>query len=77
MITSLRSLAKGCKARIVRVNANGEIGRRMRDMGFVHGALVEVKTRALFLDPLALRLDGISVALRNSEADAVTVEVCA
>lgn len=77
MTISLRSLTQGCKARILRVNATGEIGRRMRDMGFVRGAVIEVKTRALFLDPVALRLDGVSVALRNNEADAVTVELCA
>lgn len=75
MTTSLRNLPQGDKGRIVRVDARGETGRRMRDMGLVSGALVEMKACAPLRDPVALRLDGVTVALRNSEADTVTVEV--
>lgn len=76
MTTELRKLPTGKRGRVVRVNAEGETARRLREMGLVAGAEVEMKGRATFLDPLALRLSGFTLALRNCEADTVTVEVC-
>lgn len=70
----LRELHKGCLARIVSVGADGELGRRIRDMGLVPGAEVEVVGRAPLYDPVALRLRGFTLSLRNSEADFITVE---
>lgn len=54
--------------------AEGELGRRIRDMGLVPGAEVEIIGRAPLHDPVALRLKGFTLSLRNSEADFVTVE---
>ena len=75
MSIPLRSLPVGCKARIASVRADGELGRRIRDMGLVTGAEVEVIGRAPLRDPVALRIEGSTIALRNSEADFVDVEV--
>lgn len=76
MTTELCNLPTGQRGRVVRVKAEGETARRLRDMGLVSGTEVEMKGRATFLDPLALRLGGVTLALRNCEADTVTVEVC-
>ncbi len=73
-IIPLRQLDKGRQARIVTVAAEGELGRRIRDMGLVPGAEVEIIGRAPLHDPVALRLKGFTLSLRNSEADFVTVE---
>lgn len=43
---SLRSLKVGQRASIERINAEGELGRRIRDMGLVPGAQVEIVGRA-------------------------------
>ena len=75
MSIPLRSLPVGRKARIASVRADGELGRRIRDMGLVTGAEVEVIGRAPLRDPVALRIEGSTIALRNSEADYVDVEV--
>jgi ferrous iron transport protein A len=73
---SLRTLAKGQKAVIADVIAEGEMGRRIRDMGLVSGVEVQVVGRAPLQDPVALRLMGFTLTLRNREADFITVRAC-
>lgn len=72
---NLRQLAPGQKASIVKITARGELGRRIRDMGLVPGMSVQVMGRAPLRDPVALRIEGSTIALRNSEADFIAVEV--
>ena len=43
-------------------------------MGLVPGAEVEVIGRAPLRDPVALRLPGFTLSLRNNEADFILVE---
>jgi ferrous iron transport protein A len=69
----LRRLLVGQRARICRVEASGELGRRLRDMGLVPGTEVAVVGRAPLKDPVALRLRDFTLTLRNSEADHITV----
>ena len=60
---------------IAAINAEGELGRRIRDMGLVPGTRITVQGRAPLKDPVALRLMGFTLTLRNSEADFIDVEV--
>ena len=60
---------------IKNIKAEGELGRRIRDMGLVPGTEVTVKGRAPLADPVALRLLGFTLTLRNNEADYIDVEV--
>jgi len=71
----LRRLKVGEKALIARVLAEGELGRRIRDMGLVPGAEVAVVGRAPLKDPVALRLKGFTLSLRNNEADCILVSL--
>lgn len=73
-VIPLRQLSLGSQARIVSVSAVGELGRRIRDMGLVPGSTIEIIGRAPLRDPVALRLKGFTLSLRNSEADFVSVE---
>jgi ferrous iron transport protein A len=57
------------------VKANGELGRRIRDMGLVPGTEIAVCGRAPLYDPVALRLLGFILTLRNNEADFIEVDV--
>ncbi|MFP5221478.1 MAG: ferrous iron transport protein A [Acidobacteriota bacterium] len=70
---SLRSLKVGQRASIERINAEGELGRRIRDMGLVPGAQIEIVGRAPLKDPVAIRLKGFTLSLRNNEADFIQV----
>ncbi len=74
MSINLRQLAKGQRAHIVTVEAGGELGRRIRDMGLVPGAEISVVGRAPLKDPVALRVKDFTLSLRNNEADHITVE---
>ena len=74
MTMSLRKMAVNQKGCIKAVTASGEMGRRIRDMGLVPGTRVLVVGRAPLVDPVALRMRGFTLSLRNSEADYITVE---
>ena len=71
---SLRQMSLKQKGVIVAVNARGEMGRRIRDMGLIPGAALTVIRRAPLKDPVALRLTDFTLMLRNNEADFITVE---
>ena len=71
----LRRMQKKQSGRIIAVNADGELGRRIRDMGLVPGTQITVQGRAPLKDPVALRLLGFTLTLRNNEADFIEVEV--
>ena len=71
---NLRQLAIHQKAVITGVSAQGELGRRIRDMGLVPGTEIEVTGRAPLKDPVALRMKGFTLSLRNNEADHIAVE---
>lgn len=74
-IVSLRSMKVGQKGKIARVEARGETNQRIRDMGLIPGASVSVVGRAPLRDPVALRLAGVTISLRNKEADFIKVEI--
>jgi|UniRef100_A0A7C4AQR5 ferrous iron transport protein A len=74
MVMPLRKMKVNQRGRIMAVNANGELGRRIRDMGLVPGTDVMIVGRAPLRDPVAIRLKGFTMTLRNSEADYIMVE---
>ncbi len=74
-IVNLRQMRVDQRGIIKTVAAQGELGRRIRDMGLVPGTEVTVIGRAPLKDPVALRLKGFTLTLRNSEADFITVEL--
>ncbi|NDV26580.1 FeoA family protein [Desulfovibrio sp. JC010] len=73
MSVSLRTMKKDQKGVVVSVNASGELGRRIRDMGLVPGTEFMVVGRAPLEDPVALRMKGFTLTLRNNEADFIVV----
>ncbi|MEE8414884.1 MAG: FeoA family protein [Desulfobacterales bacterium] len=46
----------------------------MRDMGLIPGRSVKIQGRAPLYDPVALRIMGFTLTLRNNEADCIEVE---
>jgi len=74
MVKPLRRMKVNQIGRVMAVNAYGELGRRIRDMGLVPGTDVMVVGRAPLKDPVAIRLKGFTMTLRNSEADHIIVE---
>jgi ferrous iron transport protein A len=60
---------------ICAVRVGGELGRRIRDMGLVPGTEIRIQGRAPLYDPVALRVRGCTLTLRNNEAEHIEVEV--
>jgi ferrous iron transport protein A len=53
----------------------GELERRLIELGFIEGARVEILHEGLFgRDPIAVRVDDSTVAIRRREAMAIVVE---
>lgn len=71
----LREMEKGQSGTIVKVKVSGELGLRIREMGLVPGTTIKIQGRAPLYDPVALRVMGGTLTLRNNEADYIEVEV--
>lgn len=72
---SLREMRKNQCGTISNIKATGELGRRIRDMGLVPGTSIRIQGRAPLYDPVALKVMGFTLTLRNNEADFIMVEV--
>ena len=82
--TTLGSLGKKAKAEIIGLDESGvatplppgELERRLIEMGLVEGARVEVLHEGFpRRDPMAVRVNDHTVALRRAEAAAIIVQV--
>ena len=78
----LGKAAKGFKGKIESVNAKNctaglsepELERRLAEMGFVEGSTVEILHEGLWgRDPIAVKVDNVTVALRRRTANAIKV----
>ena len=72
---NLRQMQRNQEGTISAIKAGGELGRRIRDMGLVPGTRIKIQGRAPLYDPVALRVMGFTLTLRNNEADFIDVEV--
>lgn len=72
---NLRTMSLNQRGVITAVKVGGELGRRIREMGLVPGTEITIKQRAPLNDPVALRVMGGTLTLRNNEADFIEVEV--
>jgi len=71
----LRKMKKGQSGTVTAVKVAGELGRRIREMGVVPGTRVTIQGRAPLYDPVALRIMGGTLTLRNNEADYIELEL--
>ncbi len=72
---NLRKMTRNQSGTIKAVKIGGELGRRIREMGLVPGTEITIQGRAPLYDPVALRVMGGTLTLRNHEADHIVVEV--
>jgi ferrous iron transport protein A len=71
----LRNMKKGQSGTVTAVKVAGELGRRIREMGLVPGTRITIQGRAPLYDPVALRIMGGTLTLRNNEADHIELEL--
>ncbi len=60
---------------IIKVKANGEIRRRLVDIGFIKNGKGQVLREALLRDPIEIKINNTNVSLRRSEARLIEVKV--
>tara|TARA_B100002003_G_scaffold179161_1_gene167126 strand:- start:2634 stop:2855 length:222 start_codon:yes stop_codon:yes gene_type:complete len=70
----MRKMKDNQTGTISAIKADGELGRRIRDMGLIPGRSIKVQGRAPLYDPVALRIMGSTLTMRNNEADYIEVE---
>jgi ferrous iron transport protein A len=70
---SLAKLPFGAQARVISVNGDGAVTRRLMEMGVVPGAPVRVIKAAPLGDPIEVRVRGYHLALRRTEAQTISV----
>ncbi|MEJ7616333.1 MAG: ferrous iron transport protein A [Pyrinomonadaceae bacterium] len=71
--SSLAELRAGTQARVVSVDGQSTLVRRMMEMGVVPGAPIRVIKSAPLGDPLEISVRCYRLALRRVEAQAITV----
>ena len=74
-VINMRKMKEKQSGTISAVKAQGEMGRRIRDMGLVSGTPIKIQGKAPLYDPVAVRVMGFTLTLRNNEADYLEVEV--
>ncbi len=71
----MRQMKENQKGVISAVRTGGELGQRIRDMGLIPGTEIKIQGRAPLYDPVAIRIMGFTLTLRNNEADYIDVTV--
>ena len=75
MRVNMRKMSDNQSGTVAAIKVAGDLGRRIRDMGLVPGTDIKIQGRAPLNDPVALRVRGATLTLRNNEADYIEVEV--
>lgn len=71
---TLKDMRPGESAKIVEINAQGALKRRLMDMGLTRGSLVTFRKVAPLGDPIELTIRGYELSIRKNEAEYVVVE---
>lgn len=71
---TLRDAKVGETVRIVRLNGEGAVKRRIMDMGLTKGTEVYVRKVAPLGDPIEVHVRGYELSLRKADAEMVEVE---
>ncbi|SHK51780.1 ferrous iron transport protein A [Caminicella sporogenes DSM 14501] len=71
----LSEVSVGSKVKVVTLHSNGLLRRRMMDLGFIPDGIVEVVRKSPLGDPIAYKIQGAQIALREEEAEQIEVEI--
>ncbi len=75
MQKSLKDFAVGQVGKVVKVETEAKIRRRLYDMGVTHGVEIKLIKVAPMGDPMNIELRGYQLSLRKAEAEKVVMEV--
>ena len=71
---TLKEVAIGSTVKVVRINGEGAIKRRIMDMGITRGIEIYVRKVAPLGDPVEITVRGYELSIRKADAEMVEVE---
>lgn len=71
---TLRTAKVGETVRVVKLNGEGALKRRIMDMGITKGTEIYVRKVAPLGDPIEVTVRGYELSLRRADAEMVEVE---
>lgn len=71
---TLKDVKIGQIVKVVKLEGEGAIKRRIMDMGITKGTQVYVRKVAPFGDPIEVNLRGYELSLRKADAEMIIVE---
>lgn len=74
-ICNLTDLAVGSSGKVGKLNSEGNIRRRLQDIGLIEGTNVECVLKSPCGDPSAYLIRGAVIALRSDDAKNILVSV--
>lgn len=74
MKTTLDKLKIGNSAKIIKVNNNGSIRRRLLDIGLIPGSIVTSYLESPFKDPIAYKIKNAVIAIRKNDSKEIEVD---
>ncbi|QPC84571.1 ferrous iron transport protein A [Phototrophicus methaneseepsis] len=75
MTTTLDQLKSGKTATVTRLTASGPNRRRLMDLGILPGTQLVAELRSPLGDPIAYRVRDTLIALRQSQARQIEIEL--
>lgn len=70
----LRDLAIGETSKVVKINGEGKVKRRIMDMGITKGTSIYLRKVAPLGDPVEVTVRGYELSLRKDDADIIEME---
>lgn len=74
-VVTLYDAGTGHHVRLNRIEVQGVLRRRLLDLGFVPGNVIEVLQRSPLGDPIAFRVNNTTIALRKEESTLIFGEL--
>ena len=73
-VKTLRDAEVGTTVKVVKVNGEGAVRRRIMDMGITKGAVINIMKVAPLGDPIEVTIRGYELTLRKADAEMIAVE---
>lgn len=71
---TLREVAVGSRAKVVKLHGEGAVKRRIMDMGITKGIEVYVRKVAPLGDPMEITVRGYELSIRKADAEMIEIE---
>lgn len=71
---TLKDAAVGSKVKVVKIEGQGAVKRRIMDMGITKGIEVLIRKVAPLGDPVEVTVRGYELSIRKADAQMITVE---